>query len=253
MKKNIYLVIIWVITIMAIILGTLFHMTDWGVEVADNVGIKRYETQKLDDTLQAFDKISFEIDLAEIRIETGEKYHIFCESTRNVIPEYELDGTTLHITQTSKNRFFPKRNGHDNCIIVITVPSDATISDITGDCAMGDFRMDGFAADTISVTCNMGEAILTNVTAKDITCECNMGSCEIKDCSFDNLMVDNDMGNVEVTSSQSLSDYTMELSVSMGSIEVDGKDYTSHYEQDGEKDKTITITNNMGSVEVEGE
>ena len=113
--------------------------------------------------------------------------------------------------------------------------------------------MGGFAADTISVTCNMGEAILTDVTAKDITCECNMGSCEIKDCSFDNLTVDNDMGNVEVTSQQPLSDYAMELSVSMGSIEVDGKDYTSHYEQDGEKDKSITITNNMGSVEVEGE
>lgn len=253
MKKNIYLVIIWVITILAIVFGTLFHMTDWGDSVGDRVGIKAYtKEQRFDDTLKAFDRISFEADLAEIKIEAGEEYHIFCESTDNVIPEYELDGTTLKITQTSKNRYFPRRNGHDNCIIVITVPRDVTLADISGDCSMGDVQMGGFAADTISVDCNMGEAVLTDVTAKDIICECNMGSCEIKECSFDNLEVHNDMGNVEVSSSQPLSDYTMELSVSMGSITVDDKDYTSHYEQEGEKDKTITISNNMGAVELEG-
>ena len=252
MKKNIYLVIICVITILAIGFGMIYHMTDWGDHIRDNVGIKTYaKRQQFDDTLKAFDKISFDVDLAEIRIEAGAEYHIFCESTNNVIPEYELEGTTLQITQSSKNRYFPRRNGNDNCIIVITVPRDVTLSDITGDCSMGDLQMGGFAADTISVNCNMGEVVFSDVSAKDITCECNLGNCEIKDCSFDNLKADNDMGNVEITSSQPLSDYSMDLSVSMGGIEVNGEDYTSHYKQKGESDKTITISNNMGSVEVE--
>lgn len=252
MKKNIYLVIIWVITILAIVLGTIYHMTDWGDKLLGRAGIKTYSmNQELDNTLEAFDNISFDVDIAEIKIQTGDQYHIFCKSTKNLIPKCEVKNATLHLTQNSKNPHFPRRNGNDNCEIVITIPKDVTLSDITGNCNLGDLRINELTADTISVTCNLGEAIFSNVTAQAITCECNLGNCEIHDCSFDNLKADNDMGNVEVTSSQPLSDYSMDLSVSMGGIEVNGEDYTSHYKQKGESDKTITISNNMGSIEVE--
>lgn len=253
MKKSIYLTIIWGITILAIIFGTFYHSTDWGEKVLGKLGIKiPSHTQHFDETLNTFDKISFDVDLSEIEIITGNDYHISYKCTENVIPEYEVKNGTLQITQTSKNPHFPKRNGNDNCEIIITVPRDAALSDITGYCDLGDVELSNLTADNISITCDLGEASLSNVSATSITCDCNLGSCEMDGCDFDNLTINNDLGSVEVNGSISLSDYTMKLSASMGGIEVNDKDYRSSYEQIGDKDKTITISCDMGSIEIEG-
>lgn len=253
MKKNIYLTIIWGITILAIIFGTFYHSTDWGEKVFDRLGIKTAShTQHFDETLDTFDQISFDVDLSEIEIITGNDYHISYECTENLIPEYEVKDGTLQVTQTSKNPHFPKRNGNDNCEITITVPQDASLSYITGYCDLGDVELNNLTADNISITCNLGEASLSNVSATSITCDCDLGSCEIDDCHFDNLTINNDLGSVEVNGNISLADYTMKLSASMGGIEINDKDYRSSYEQKGDKDKTITISCDMGSIEIEG-
>lgn len=252
MKKNIYLTIIWVITIFAIIAGTFYHSTGWGEKFFDKLGIKTpSHTQHFDESLDTFDRISFDADLSEIEIKTGNDYHISYECTENLIPEYEVKNGTLQVTQTSKNPHFPNRNGSDNCEIIITVPQDASLSDITGYCDLGDVELNNLTADNISITCDLGEASLSNVSATSITCDCNLGSCEIDDCYFDNLSINNDLGSVEVSGNISLTDYTMKLTASMGGIEINDKDYHSSYEQKGDTDKTITISCNMGSIEIE--
>lgn len=252
MKRNIYLTIIWIITILAIIFGTFYHATDWGEKVFDELGIKtRYHSQHFDEALDSFDRISFDVDLSEVEIITGNDYHISYKCTENVVPECEVKDGTLQVTQTSKNPHFPKRNGHDNCEIIITVPRDASFSDITGYCDLGDVELNNLTADNISITCDLGEASLSNVSATSITCDCDLGNCEIDDCYFDNLDVNNSMGSVEVSGNIPLSDYTMKLSASMGGIEVNDRDYHSSYEQMGNKNKTIAISCSMGSIEIE--
>lgn len=251
MKKNIYLTIIWGITILAIIFGTFYHSTNWGEKFFDKLGIKiPSHTQYFDETLNIFDKISFDVDLSGIEIITGNDYHISYECTENLIPEYEVKDGTLQVTQTSRNPHFPKRNGNDNCEIIITVPKDVSLSDITGYCDLGDVELNNLTADNISITCDLGAAALSNVSAASISCDCNLGSCEIDDCYFDNLTINNDLGSVDVNGNISLSDYTMKLSASMGGIAVNGNDYLSSYEQIGDKDKTITISCDMGSIEI---
>lgn len=253
MKKNIYLTTIWVITIFAIIAGTFYHTTDWGEKFFDKLGIKTPgHSQHFEETVDTFEKISFDVDLSEIEIRTGNDYRISYKCTENLIPEYEVKNGILQVTQTSKNPHFPKRNGNDNCTIIITIPQDASLLDITGYCDLGDVELNNLTADNISITCDLGEIVLSNVSATSITCDCDLGDCEIDNCSFDNLTIDNDLGSVEVSGIFHLSEYTMNLSASMGGIEVNDNDYRSSYEQEGNKDKIITISCNMGSIEVEG-
>lgn len=253
MKKNIYLTTIWVITIFAIIAGTLYYTSDWGEEFFGKLGIKTPgHSQHFEETIDTFEKISFDVDLSEIEIRTGNDYRISYKCTENLIPEYEVKNGILQVTQTSKNSHFPKRNGNDNCTIIITIPQDASLLDITGYCDLGDVELSNLTVDNISITCNLGEASLSNVSATTITCDCDLGSCEIDDCYFDNLTINNNLGSVEVNGNISLTDYTMKLSASMGGIEINDKDYRSSYEQKGDKDKTITISCDMGSIEIEG-
>lgn len=254
MKKNIYLTIIWIVTIFCIIGGSFYHIMGWGEGFLGHFGLDSSLKSKINtynDAVDAFDSISLDVDLSEVNIVTGDKYGFSYECTNNLIPDFKVKDGTLSIVQTSKNPHFPRRNGNDNCIITITVPKEAELSCISGDCDLGDVEITGLTVDEIDIECDLGQAVITDVTAQSITCVCNLGNCEINECSFDNLDVDNDMGGIEVYSKNPLTDYGMDLSVSMGEIEVDGEDYGTHYKQKGGKDKNINLTNSMGSISIE--
>ena len=254
MKKNIYLTVIWIVTIFCIIGGSFYHIMGWGEDFFEDFGLGsslKGKTYTYNDAVDAFNSISLDIDLSEVNIVTGDKYGLSYECTKNVVPDFQVEDGTLCIIQNSKNPHFPRRNGNDNCIITITVPKETELSRISGGCDLGDVEFTGLTVDEIDIECNMGQAVITDVTASSITCACALGNCEISGCSFDNLTVDNDLGNIEVYSKNPLTDYTMDLSVSMGGIEVDGEDYGTRYKQKGDKDKNIKLTNSMGSIEIE--
>lgn len=254
MKKNIYLTIIWTITIFCMIGGSFYHMLGWGEQFFNDIGLDLgMSSAKTDNNveLNAFDSISFDIDIAEVTITTGDTYQLSYTSTKNLVPEYEVKDNTLHITQISKNRHYPRRNGHDNCSISITVPKDTVLSKISGNCDMGDFDIMELNATDIDITCNLGDISITDTTAATMTIDCNLGNCEIYKSAFDSLTAFNDMGNIEVAGiSSPLSDYTIDCSVSMGAVEVNGTDYFSTYEQEGTTDKKIKLDNSMGSIEI---
>lgn len=252
MKKNIYLTIIWIVTIFCIVAGSCYHI--WGENFLDDFHFTgdfgKHETYS--GNIEAFDSISLDVDLAEVNIIAGDAWNLSYECTRNVAPDFKVEQGVLYVKQTSKKSHFLIRNGNDDCDIVITIPRDAGISRISGNCNLGDLEFEGVAVEEIDVECNLGEIALKDLNASSITCSCNLGDCEIANCSFDNLKVDNDMGSIEVYSRNPLSDYMMDLSVSMGSIEVNGNDYvSSYYQQQGKEGKSIILTNNMGSIEVE--
>lgn len=256
MKKNIYLTVIWIVTIFCIIGGSCYHIMGWGErfwEHFEQGSLLRGKAYTYNDTLDEFDSISLNVDLSEVNIVTGDKYGLSYKCTKNLVPDFKVKDGTLSLIQNSKNPHFPRRNGNDNCIITITVPKEAKLSRISGGCDLGDVEFDGLTVDEIDIECDLGQAVISDVTASSITCDCNLGNCEITECSFDNLTVNNDMGNIEVVSKNSLNDYIMDLSVSMGGIEVNGEDYGTHYKQKGDQDKKIELTNSMGSISVEAE
>lgn len=255
MKKSIYLTVIWIITIFCIIGGSCYRFMGWGQDFFEHfeTGVSRSGTISNQDILDEFHNISFDIDLSEVTIEVGSSYHISYHCTKNQVVEYKVENDTLTVTETSQNPHFPKRNGNDDCDIVITVPRDARLTDISGSCDVGDVEIVGLTADRVEISCDLGEASVSDVTAESIICDCNLGNCEIEDCIFDNLTVNNNLGNVDLSNSYPLSDYTLDLTVSLGSIEVNDNAYTSRYERDGDKDKKIKITCSMGSIEIDDE
>lgn len=252
MKKNIYLTVIWIVTIFCIIGGSFYHIMGWGEDFGLGSSLKG-KTYTYNDAVDAFDSISLDVDLSEVNIVAGDKYGLSYECAKNLVPDFNVKDGTLCIIQNSKNPHFPRRNGNNNSIITITVPKETELSRISGGCDLGDMEITGLVVDEIDIECDMGLAAITDVTASSITCDCSLGECKISGCSFDNLTVDNDLGNIEVYSKNPLTDYAMDLSVSMGVIEVDGEDYGTHYKQKGDKDKNIKLSNSMGSISIKVE
>ncbi|MDE6759223.1 MAG: DUF4097 domain-containing protein [Lachnospiraceae bacterium] len=253
MKKSIYLTVIWIITIFCIIGGSCYRFMGWGQDFFERFETGSSRSGKISDqeTLDEFHNISFDIDLSEVTIEVGNSYHISYHCTKNQVVEYKVENDTLTVTETSKNPNFPKRNGNDGCDIVITVPRDTRLTDVSGSCDLGDVEISGLTADKVEISCDLGEASVSNVTAASIICTCNLGNCEIEDCIFDDLTVSNDLGNVDLSSNRSISDYTLDLQVSLGSIEINDDVYYSQYRRDGDSDKNIKITCSLGSIEID--
>lgn len=251
MKKSIYLTIIWIITIFCIAGGTCYHIMGWGESFFNRFSSSNSKKLSGQEALDTFDRISFDIDMSEVYIVTGSEYRLSYSCTKNQLVEYKVVDGTLTITETSKNSHYPRRTGNDYCSITITVPRDTSLSSVTGECRLGDVELSGFTAEAIDISCNLGEASISDVTASSIDCSCDLGTCEIDNCSFDNLTAHNSLGNVEVQSRQPLSDYTLDLSVSMGSIEINDNKYFANFEREGDKDKCIKITCDMGSIELE--
>lgn len=251
MKKSIYLTIIWIITIFCIMGGTCYHIMGWGESFFNHFNLSDSKKLSGQETLDTFDSISFDIDLSEVYIVSGSEYQLSYSCTNNQLVKYKVVDGTLTVTESSNNSHYPRRNGNDNCSITITVPRDAALSSVTGECRLGDVELSGLTAEAIDISCNLGEASITDVTASSIDCSCDLGNCEIDNCSFDNLTVHNSLGNVEVQSRELLSNYTLDLSVSMGEIEINDTSYFSRFQQDGDKDKCIKITCDMGSIELE--
>ncbi len=253
MKKSIYLTVIWIITIFCIIGGSCYRFMGWGQDFFEHFEADTSRSRKISnqETLDEFHNIVFDIDLSEVTIEVGSSYHISYHCTKNQVVEYKVENDTLTVTETSQNPYFPKRNGNDDCDIVITIPQNAQLSDVSGSCDVGDIEISGFTADKVDISCDLGEASIANVTASSIICKCNLGNCEIEDCTFDDLTVSNDLGDVDLSSDWSLSSYTLDLQVSLGSIEINDDVYSSQYRRDGDSDKNIKITCSMGNIEID--
>lgn len=253
MKKSIYLTVIWIITIFCIIGGSCYRFMGWGQDFFEHFETDTSRSRKISnqETLDEFHNIVFDIDLSEVTIEVGSSYHISYHCTKNQVVEYKVENDTLTVTETSQNPHFPKRNGNDGCDIVITIPQDSQLSDVSGSCDLGDIEISGFTADKVDISCDLGEASIANVTASSIICKCNLGNCEIENCVFDDLTVSNDLGNVDLSSDWSLSSYTLDLQVSLGSIEINDDEYFSQYQRDGDSDKNIKITCSMGNIEID--
>ena len=146
MKKNIYLTVITIITIICIIAGTCYHVIGWGVHffseqpfISHILGDNDTESESLNqttETLDSFDNMNLDISVSDLTVTTGDSYSISYDTNRaSLIPKYEVSHGTLTVTQKSKHNNFW---GSTHCAITITVPESAVLSNLTADGSVGD-------------------------------------------------------------------------------------------------------------------
>ena len=132
MKRNVYLILITVITILCIIAGTGYHLVRFGLSVAeglpsfsefieaisdwDDDGDDSDDSDDNDDSdngistsvdasqknLDAFSSINADLNVVDLTIQRGNTFSITCKASKKLTPEYKVENNCLTITQYAK-------------------------------------------------------------------------------------------------------------------------------------------------------
>ena len=224
MKKNIYLIIITIITVVCIIAGSLYHIGGFALGLFDNL-IPRSDkslgnvcTEEL--SVDEFSNLVFDTTISNINVKTGDSYMVSYKCNKRLVPKIKSSGDTLTISQSKGANY--RRNTTSE--ITVTIP-------------------DGAALNKLSLDTGVGEVNLNSLTAADAEFDTGIGDLYVTDCSFAT-------GNITVTSSQSLDGYMMDLDSGTGDITINGNDYDDEYEVNEHAKKHLVIDSGLGDIEV---
>ena len=142
MKKNIYLIIITIITVVCIIAGSLYHIGGFALDLFDNL-IPRSDkslgnvcTEEL--SVDEFSNLVFDTTISNINVKTGDSYMVSYKCNKRLVPKIKSSGDTLTISQSNRANY--KRNTTSE--ITVTIPEGAALNkkDTSGKlicCGMG--------------------------------------------------------------------------------------------------------------------
>lgn len=279
MKKNVYLIILTLITIICIVGGTCYHLVGWGVSFLSHLPFASFYSDS-DDTensgttlstdtvsLPSFNTVKIDSKVMNLSIEKGDDYSIQCDTTEKLNPKYEIKDNTLIVSQKQKIKVhnFMK---NPKCSVHITIPEDTTLELInidgaTGDISLsnldvttlkidnsvGDVKMDNCKIASIGIDTSTGDVKLNDCEANEIDVDTSVGDTVIKDNIFEKLYVDGSVGDVKVSSSKDLSGYAYDLDTSIGDVSINGVSHKKEYQQKG-TDGKITVDNSTGDISI---
>lgn len=279
MKKNVYLIILTLVTVICIVGGTCYHLVGWGVSFLSHLPFASFYSDS-DDTessgttlstgtvsLPSFNTVKIDSKVMNLSIEKGDDYSIQCDSTEKLNPKYEIKDKTLIVSQKQKIKVHNFMNTQ-KCSVHITIPEDTTLELInvdgaTGDInlsnldvttlkidnSVGDVKMDDCKTDSIDIDTSTGDVKLNGCEANEINVDTSVGDTVLKDITFEKLYVDGSVGDVKVSSPKDLSDYAYDLDTSIGEVSINGVSHKKEYQQKGTGGK-ITVDNSTGDISI---
>ena len=231
MKKNIYLIIITIITVVCIIAGSLYHIGGFALGLFDNL-IPRSDkslgnvcTEEL--SVDEFSNLVFDTTISNINVKTGDSYTVSYKCNKRLVPKIRSTGDTLTISQ-SKGANYRRSTTSE---ITVTIPKGAALNKLSLDTGVGDL----YVTDCSFATCDV---------------DGGTGNLSFENCAFDEMDIDGGTGNITVTSSQSLDGYMMDLDSGTGDITINGNDYDDEYEVNEHAKKHLVIDSGLGDIEV---
>ncbi|MGN0414791.1 MAG: DUF4097 family beta strand repeat-containing protein [Agathobacter sp.] len=257
MKKNIYLTVLTIVTVICVIAGSCYHIIGWGVSLADHFvpffKLKQTEisTKQLtaDNTkLNAFSDISVDVKVMDLTLTQGSDFTISYSASEKLVPEYDVDDGTLILTQKGLKSDHLMGMDSKKCSVTITVPEDLQTIDINAN--VGDIDLNQITAESLSLDANVGDIDVSDCSFEKVVSDANVGDIDFENSGFQNMEISNDVGDVSV-SGIDLSDYQLELSTDVGEVSVNDKNYRKSYEQSGNSGCKLTIDNSTGNIEVD--
>lgn len=231
MKKNIYLIIITIITVVCIIAGSLYHIGGFALGLFDNL-IPHSDkspgnvcTEEL--SVDKFSNLVFDTTISNINVKTGDSYMVSYKCNKRLVPKIKSSGDTLTISQSKGSNY--RRNTTSE--ITVTIPEGAALNKLSLDTGVGDLYVTGCSFATCDVDGGTGDLSFEN-------------------CAFDEMDIDGGTGNITVTSSQSLDGYMMDLDSGTGDITINGNDYDDEYEVNEHAKKHLVIDSGLGDIVV---
>ena len=265
MKKNVYMTILTIVTILCIVTGCLLHLHifDWNLPVFhisdgnvvfdsgedSDAGPMTENVQSLD----AFTEIEIDTNVLSATINVGDSYGVALNCNEKLIPTVSVENGKLLVKQRTKNKWF---HGSTSADMLITVPAGTDLKTLTATHNVGDLKVEGVNIDVVDLKVNVGDIDLDNIAGSTLTVDSDTGDVEAEACSFKTVTIKSDVGDAEYESATNISDYKMDLETDVGDINLCNQDQDSDhygvkhsYKQDGAAGE-LNIKVDVGSITV---
>lgn len=199
--------------------------------------------------------------------EGGDTIHISGKNCDRI--QCYVKNGTLYIRGVGKNKKYIRVNDRE---LTLTVPADICWEDVEMSAAIGGVEADVLDARKIKLDVDMGNIAINRLTADRLEIEADMGNVELTDAQAGGLdaevnmgnidfegVVDGDieakasMGSITLTLAQEEDEFNYEISAGMGSVLLDGVDYSglSHEKKlDNGADWRMQLDSSMGSIDI---
>ena len=255
MKKNIFLIILTLVTVFCIIVGASRHLglprkSFSSVSSSIRKGLRHgrlsFHFNKYDDdededfdsddtktfdteTISEFSALDVNLKVGGLKIERGNKWQIEATYPNSYLkPEYNLKDGKLTISQPDYRN---KKLTNKGCSVVITVPF-------------------GTELDKVSIKMDVGAVEISGVDIQKGSIDTDVGAIAVSNVDFDDLDLDSDVGAVSIELVEPVENYSINVNSDLGGIVVDGKNVKRRYSQKGSSSKQLRINTDVGGVEV---
>ena len=248
MKRNVYLILITVITILCIIAGTGYHLVRFGLSVAEGLpsfsefieAISDWDDDGDDNddsdngistsvdasqkNLDAFSSINADLNVVDLTIQRGNTFSITCKASKKLTPEYKVENNCLTITVAD------------------------TLTDLKLHTNVGDVDLSGLNVLALDLRADVGDIDLENCTLETSTLDANVGDIDLEDCTFTSMEITSNVGDVDLDCKEDLSDYHIELGTGVGDVNVNDTYCHRSYSNQGDSSHSLTISNDTGDI-----
>lgn len=247
--KAMYLSVISFVTVICIVIGCCYHMFGWGGGIFSFFSWHDSgKTESLDNgELGNFSGISVKSDIMNVTVEPGDGYSISYKSSKEVLPEYEIEDGVLTLSQ-KKHRW--KWSTNYTCNVTITVPHTASLEAITLDSDCGNMQLNNIRCNSLHVKTDVGNIKVRDSFAGDVVVTADVGTTKFDDCTFGNMNITSDVGDVKVNGAGDLTGYGMDLYTDLGSVKVNGEKQRSSFNREGDGTGQIKISSDCGNIHI---
>ncbi|MCM1216980.1 MAG: DUF4097 domain-containing protein [Lachnospiraceae bacterium] len=279
--KNKYIIGITVVTVLCVIIGTMYHVVGLGWSDGDS-RTERIEVREADGgqtvdsagswRLDPFDSIKIDADILELWIGEGDGGYIEYECTKGLDPTCEVKDGVLYVRQNAKKTWTLFGVNNNNAELRVTVPRGTDLGTIDIEIDVGNIELDGLKATRCDIEASVGNIEISactfdacgfdsdtgNVVVEDAalgnaSCSSAVGNVELRDCTFGNLKIEADIGDTRVRAAQTLADYDIDLELDLGDVTVNGRREGTRYSAKGTGGYRMEISSDMGNISVDYE
>ena len=168
MKKNIYLIIITIITVVCIIAGSLYHIGGFALGLFDNL-IPRSDkslgnvcTEEL--SVDEFSNLVFDTTISNINVKTGDSYMVSYKCNKRLVPKIKSSGDTLTISQSKGANY--RRNTTSE--ITVTIPEGTALNKLSFDTGVGEVNLNSLTAADAEFDTGIGDYMSQTASSRHV-------------------------------------------------------------------------------------
>ncbi|SDB30890.1 Putative adhesin [Pseudobutyrivibrio sp. YE44] len=195
MSKKIYLIIIWAVTLVAIVAGCLMHFSG-AFNLFGKYGPLVENTVELSgDTLTGID---INCDCADLYVKYGDKIEVTYKYPNGCTPEVKLEDGVLTVNQEMKKGFAINISGKNTYRLDVTIPRTAKLDDVTVNLDYGDLDIEDLCCTSMIVNTSCGDVDVKNIEAESGDFSLDFGDFDLTNSMIDSVNAKCDCGDLDV-------------------------------------------------------